>query len=78
MFRIYEVRQGERRLVGGTPSLHTAQSFVMRLAGNPMLRGSEMGGYRGPNEFLPRSVGDGARYEIVDTGSSRRQRSAAA
>ena len=65
MYRVYEVRQGERRLLGGTTSLGTAQTFVLRLAGNPLISGSAMGGYRGPNEFLPRTVTGGVRYEIV-------------
>ena len=77
MYRVYEVRQGERRLLGGTTSLHTAQSFVMRLAGNPLLPGAAMGGYRGPNEFLPRTVTAGVRYEIVE-GNAAWERMAAA
>ena len=77
MFRVYEVRQGERRLLGGTTSLNAAQSFVMRLAGNPLLPGSAMGGYRGPNEFLPRTVTNGVRYEIVEGTAARGRRAAA-
>jgi hypothetical protein len=71
MFRVYEVRQGERRLLGGTTSLNAAQTFVMRLAGNPLLSGSAMGGYRGPNEFLPRAITNGVRYEIVEKQAAR-------
>jgi hypothetical protein len=73
VFRIYEIRQGNRRLVGGTPTLYAAQSFILRLAGNPLIPGSAMGGYRGPNEFLPRSVTGGIQYEIVDTADTRRR-----
>ena len=65
MFRIYEVRSGRRQLLGGTPTLQAAQSFVLRVAGNPLIHGSAMGGYRGPNEFLPRSLTGDVRYEIV-------------
>lgn len=78
MYRVYEVRQGERRLLGGTTSLNAAQTFVLRLAGNPLLSGSVMGGYRGPNEFLPRTVTGGVRYEIVENAAAREPRSAAA
>ena len=78
MYRIYEVRQGVRRLLGGTASLNAAQSFVLRLAGNPLLSGAAMGGYRGPNEFLPRTVTGGIRYEIVPGSGARTWRQAAA
>lgn len=65
MFRIYEVRRGKRSLLGGTRTLQGAQTFVLRVAGNPLIQGAAMGGYRGPNEFLPRSVTGDVRYEIV-------------
>ena len=65
MFRIYEVRGGGRRLLGGTTSMQAAQSFVLRVAGYPMIPGAAMGGYRGPNEFLPRVLTGPVRYEIV-------------
>ena len=67
MFRIYEVRGERRQLLGGTPTLQAAQSFVLRVAGNPLIHGRAMGSYRGPNEFLPRSLTGDVRYEIVPT-----------
>jgi hypothetical protein len=79
MYRIYEVRPGARRLLGGTASLQAAQRFVLRLAGNPLLGGAAMGGYRGPNEFLPRTVTGEVRYEIIaQPGARDRARAAAA
>lgn len=76
MFRVYEVRRGERRLLGGTTSLNAAQTFVLRLAGNPLIPGAAMGGYRGPGEFLPRSVTGGIRYEIIEKAPAAGRRAA--
>ena len=70
MFRIYEVRRGQRHLLGGTTSLASAQRFVLRVAGNPLIYGSAMGSYRGPNEVLPRTVTGDVAYEIVPVGRS--------
>lgn len=64
MYRIYEISRGTRRLVGGTPLLETARAIVVRVAGNPLIDGAAMGSYRGPNEFLPRIMGE-TRYEIL-------------
>ena len=74
MFRIFEVRNGRRFLLGGTPTLKAAQAFVLRVAGNPLLHGAAMGGYRGPNEFLPRAITGDARYEIVEVVRLREAR----
>lgn len=65
MYRIYEVQRGERRLIGGTPTLKAAQAIVLRIAGNPIIPGPAMGSYRGPNEFLPRCIGS-SRFEIIE------------
>ena len=78
MFRIYEVKGGARQLIGGTTSLQAAQAFVLRVAGNPLLTGSAMGAYRGPNEFLPRSITGDVRYEIVASPGRARGWGAAA
>ena len=78
MFRIYEVQSGTRRLLGGTTSMRAAQAFVIRVAGNPMIPGAAMGGYRGPNEFLPRTLTGAVRYEIVESPRLMQQRPAAA
>ena len=78
MYRIYEVRQGSRRLIGGTPSLQAAQAFMVRVAGNPIFSGSAMGSYRGPYEFLPRAITGDVRYEIVEPRPRQRRSRAAA
>ena len=64
MYRIFQVQEGSRSLIGGAPTLQQAQAMVMRAAGNPLLDGAQLGGYRGPNEFLPRLPGM-PRYEII-------------
>jgi len=69
MYRIYQVDGGERRLIGGARSLRDAQALVMRAAGMPLLDGRHVGGYRGPNEFLPRIEGV-PRFEIVPRGAA--------
>ena len=64
MYRVYSIRDGERRLIAGTSRLRTAQDLITRSAGNPVIPGQCLGRYRAPGEFLPYEV-DGVRYEIV-------------
>lgn len=64
MYRVFQVQDGTRSLIGGAPSMQQAQAMVLRAAGNPLLAGSQLGSYRGPNEFLPRLPGT-PRFEII-------------
>lgn len=65
MYRIYESKDGQRTLIGRAWTRAAAEALVMNAAGNPLLRGSAMGAFRGPHEFLARDPG-GPNYEIVE------------